>query len=360
MPANTSPLSPRARYETDLEHPGFADDPAQAAAVEALQDIQERLLQSPPGLLRRKWTPVRGLYLWGGVGRGKTYLMDCFHETLPFRRKRRIHFHRFMQEVHALRRRYRNRRDPLPLIAREMARDRVLCLDEFSVSDVADAMILSRLTQSLFARGVTLIATSNVEPGRLYEGGLQRERFLPAIDRIKRHCRILRLDGGIDYRLRVLERAEIYHHPLDAAAQRNLNTYFHCIAPEPGTADAILEIYGRGIPARRLAEGVVWFDFDALCATPRSTADYTEIARCFHTVLLGGVPVMSADADDAARRFIHLVDEFYDRQVKLILSAAAPAEALYTGRRLAFEYRRSISRLHEMASHEYLALPHLP
>lgn len=352
--------SPRARYATDLERPGFADDPAQAAVVEALQDIQERLLESPPGLIRRKWTPVRGLYLWGGVGRGKTYLMDCFYETLPFRRKRRTHFHRFMQEVHAMRRRYRNHRDPLPLIAREMARDRVLCFDEFFVSDVADAMILARLTQSLFARGVTLIATSNVRPDRLYEGGLQRERFLPAIERIERHCRVMELDNGIDYRLRVLERAEIYHHPLDEAAQRNLNGYFRDIAPEPGAADAILEINGRGIPTRRLADGVVWMDFDALCASPRSTGDYAEIARYFHTVLLGDVPVMCADQDDAARRFIHLVDEFYDRQVKLILSAAAPAETLYTGRRLTFEYRRTVSRLHEMASREYLALPHLP
>lgn len=325
-----------------------------------MQGIQERLIESPPGLLRRKWTPVRGLYLWGGVGRGKTYLMDCFYETLPFRRKRRVHFHRFMQEVHRMRRRYRNHRDPLPLIAREMAHDRVLCFDEFFVADVADAMILGRLTQALFARGVTLIATSNVKPDRLYEGGLQREQFLPAIERIKHHCRVMKLDNGIDYRLRLLERAEIYHYPLDEAAQRNLNTYFHCIAPDPGAADAILDIHGRGIPTRRLAEGVVWFDFDALCASPRSTADYTEIARCFHTVLLGDVPVMTADNDDAARRFIHLVDEFYDRQVKLILSAAAPAENLYAGRRLAFEYRRTVSRLHEMASHDYLALAHLP
>lgn len=303
---------------------------------------------------------MTGLYLWGGVGRGKTYLMDRFHESLPFGRKRRTHFHRFMQEVHARRRRYRNRRDPLSLVARDMARDRVLCFDEFFVSDIADAMILGRLTACLFARGVTLVATSNVPPDRLYEGGLQRERFLPAIERIKQHCRVLHLDGDTDYRLRALERVEIYHHPLDDAARRNLDTCFREIAPEAGAPDAVLEIHGRGIPSRRLADGVVRFDFAALCAAPRSTADYGEIARCFHTVLLGDVPVMDADADDAARRFIHLVDELYDRRVKLILSAAAPAESLYRGKRLAFEYHRTVSRLCEMASREYLALPHLP
>jgi cell division protein ZapE len=207
---------------------------------------------------------------------------------------------------------------------------------------------------------VTLIATSNTPPDRLYEGGLQRQRFLPAIERIKRHCRVLRLDGNTDYRLRALERIEIYHHPLDDAARRNLRTCFREIAPEPGVPDAILEIHGRGIPSRRLADGVAWFDFAALCASPRSTADYSEIARCFHTVLLGEAPIMDAGADDAARRFIHLVDELYDRQVKLILSAEAPAESLYRGKRLAFEYHRTTSRLCEMASCEYLALPHLP
>lgn len=352
--------SPRARYAADLQRPDFSEDPAQAAAVDALQAIHERLVETPPGLLRRRWKPVTGLYLWGGVGRGKTYLMDSFYESLPFTRKRRTHFHRFMQEVHALRRRYRNRRDPLPLIAREMARDRVLCFDEFFVSDIADAMILGRLTGSLFEHGVTLIATSNTPPDRLYEGGLQREQFLPAIERIKRHCRVLHLDSGTDYRLRVLERAEIYHYPLDAAARENMAACFRDMATEPGTADTQLDVHGRRIPARRLADGVAWFGFADLCASPRSTADYTEIARCFHTVLLDDVPVMDGDADDAARRFVHLVDEFYDRQVKLIVSAAAPPEALYRGGRLAFEYRRTVSRLHEMASREYLALPHLP
>ena len=352
--------SPRDRYAADLQQPGFSDDPAQAAVVDALQAIHDRLLATPPRWFQRRWRPVTGLYLWGGVGRGKTYLMDCFYETLPLAAKRRTHFHRFMQEVHARRRRYRNRRDPLALIARDMARERVLCFDEFFVSDIADAMILGRLTEKLFARGVTLVATSNIPPDRLYEGGLQRERFLPAIDRIKRHCRVMHLDSDTDYRLRVLERAEIYHWPLDEGARRNMESCFRDIAPEPGEPDTALEINGREIPARRLADGVVWFDFEDLCASARSTADYAELARYFHTVLLERVPIMDADADDAARRFIHLVDEFYDRQVKLIVSAEADPASLYAGKRLGFEYRRTLSRLHEMASHEYLALPHLP
>lgn len=359
MPA-TDRAAPRARYAADLARPGFKPDPAQAAAVDALQGVYDALVASPPRLLRQRWKPVPGLYLWGGVGRGKTYLMDRFFAGLPFSRKRRAHFHRFMQWVHARRKAYAQRRDPLILIARELARDRVLCFDEFFVADVADAMILGRLVGALFEQGVTLVATSNTPPQALYAGGLQREHFLPAIAGIERHCRVLQLDGATDYRLRALERAQIYHHPADASAEAHLARYFHAAAGADDEAAGPLEVNGRAIPVRAAAADVAWFDFAALCEGPRSADDYSEIARCHHTVLLSSLPVLTGDDDNAARRFIALVDEFYDRRVKLIASAAAAPDALYQGRRLAFEFQRTASRLHEMATRAYLAEAHRP
>ena len=357
------PPAPRERYAQDLRRPGFIADPAQASAVEALQRVYEALLAHPPrrrlGALR--WTRVDGLYLWGGVGRGKTWLMDVFHDALPFTRKRRTHFHRFMLEVHARRRQHQDEQDPIARVAEDIAAEtRVLCFDEFFVADIADAMILGRLTEVLFARGVTLVATSNVPPGQLYKDGLQRERFLPAIARIKQHCAVLHLDSPTDYRLRALTHAEIYHHPSDDDAETNLAAWFAELAPEPGVADATITLDGRPVPARRLAEGVAWFDFAPLCATARAAADYIELARTHHTVLLSRVPRLTTDDEDAARRFITLVDEFYDRGVKLILAADVPREQLYAGKRLAFEFQRTQSRLQEMQSQEYLARPHLP
>lgn len=357
------PPSPRERYAQDLRRPGFVADPAQAAAVEALQAVYEALLARPPKrrLGRLRWPPVDGLYLWGGVGRGKTWLMDAFHEALPFTRKRRTHFHRFMLEVHARRQQHRDEQDPIARVAEDLAaRTRVLCFDEFFVSDIADAMILGRLTEVLFDHGVTLVATSNVPPERLYQDGLQRERFLPAIARLQAHCKVLHLDSPTDYRLRALTQAEIYHHPSDAAAETNLSAWFAALAPEPGVADTELTLDGRPVRTRRLAEGVAWFDFAPLCATARSAADYIELARTHHTVLLSRVPRLTAEDEDAARRFITLVDELYDHAVKLILAAEVPREQLYAGKRLAFEFQRTQSRLQEMQSQEYLARPHLP
>jgi cell division protein ZapE len=356
-------LPPRARYARALERPGFVRDPAQARAVDALQEIHDALVARPPRrrLGRLRWTRVQGLYLWGGVGRGKTWLMDAFHDALPFSRKRRTHFHRFMLEVHERRRRHADEQDPIGLVAADLAAEaRVLCFDEFFVADIADAMILGRLTEALFAAGVTLVATSNVPPDALYRDGLQRERFVPAIERIKANCAVLHLDSPTDYRLRALTHAEIYHHPSDAAAEANLAAWFEELAPEPGQADADLPVQGRPIRARRIAEGVAWFDFAPLCATARSAADYVELARTHHSVLLSRVPPLTADDEDAARRFITLVDEFYDRGVKLILAAEVPAEQLYRGKRLGFEFQRTLSRLREMQSQEYLARPHLP
>ena len=356
-------ISPRERYVRDLQRPGFVNDAAQSRAMDALQDIYEELLAKPPKkrLSQLRWPRVQGLYLWGGVGRGKTHLMDAFYESLPFTRKQRTHFHRFMLEVHERRRQHDGELDPIARVAEDIAaQTRVLCFDEFFVSDIADAMILSRLTEVLFQNGITLIATSNILPDGLYKDGLQREQFVPAIKRIMKHCTVLNLEGATDYRLRALTQAEIYHHPSDKTAEANLASWFADIAPEPGVENADLPVHGRPIAARRLAQGVAWFDFASLCESARAAADYIEIARTHHTVLISRVPKLGRDDEDAARRFITLVDEFYDRGVKLILAAAVPCEQLYEGARLKFEFKRTLSRLQEMQSQDFLAKPHLP
>ena len=360
----SAPLSPLQRYERDLALPGFVSDPAQAHAVDALQRVWQNLLDAPP---RKKligsrliWPRVPGLYMWGGVGRGKTWLMDVFFEALPFSRKLRTHFHRFMLDVHERRKHYPGEEDPLKLVAAEYAEKyRVICFDEFFVSDIADAMILGRLFDALFAQGVTLIATSNIPPDDLYRNGLQRQNFLPAIARLKSNVSVLNVDGGTDYRLRALTHAEIYHHPCDAQAETNLAQWFTEIAPDAGREAVDLEIHGRTIHARKLAEGVAWFDYEALCEGPRGAADYIELARTHSTVLLSRVPQLGVKGEDGARRFINLVDEFYDRGVKLIIAADVPLETLYAGDKLRFEFQRTRSRLQEMQSEEYLAKPHL-
>jgi cell division protein ZapE len=367
-------VTPLERYQADLAKPGFVRDAAQQMAIGHLQRLYEELvaaeLAAPPGVVQRLLgklgrerlvEPIRGLYFWGGVGRGKTYLMDAFFESLPFERKLRAHFHRFMQRIHRELRALAGEKNPLQLIARKIAGEaRVICFDEFFVTDITDAMILGTLFEALFGHGVTLVATSNIVPDNLYKDGLQRARFLPAIELVKRHTLVLNVDGGTDYRLRALEQAELYHHPLDAAAETSLRASFEALAPEPGTADRVLEIEGRPVRARWLADDVAWFDFAELCDGPRSQNDYIELAREFHAVLVGGVPQLGADKDDQARRFINMVDEFYDRNVKLVLAAAVPLERLYSGGRLSFEFERTRSRLLEMQSHDYLARPHRP
>lgn len=362
---STRAASPRERYQADLAEPGFVPDAAQAAAVEALQKIYETLRAKRPrrGLISRRlrWPRVPGLYLWGGVGRGKTHLMDAFYESLPARHKLRTHFHRFMLDVHEQRRRYPDARDPLKRVADDIAaRVRVVCFDEFYVSDIADAMILGRLFKYLFAHGVTLVATSNCAPDDLYRNGLQRANFLPAIEMLKANVAVLNVDGGVDYRLRALTRAELYHWPNDARADEVFASAFEDIAPEPGRRGVDIEIHGRKLKVRRLAEGVAWFDFAQLCEGPRAAADYIELAREHHTVLISGIPQLTVEREDPARRFINLVDEFYDRGVKLLLAADVPQERLYTGRKLQFEFRRTRSRLVEMQTQEYLAQPHKP
>jgi len=364
---------PMERYRAELARPGFRHDPAQEAAVRELQQLHEALCRqaAEPGWRvmlrriglgpRRAATPVRGLYLWGGVGRGKTHLMDLFFESVADSRKLRTHFHRFMQRVHHDLRRVAGQKNPLKPVAARIAEEaRVLCFDEFFVADITDAMLLAGLLEELFARGVTLVATSNVEPSGLYRDGLQRQRFLPAIALLERHTRVLNVDGGIDHRLRLLEQAELYHCPLDDQADASLRRSFDSLAPEPGRADAYIEVEGRELRARRLADDVAWFDFRELCDGPRSQNDYIELAREFHAVLLSDVPCFGPDMEDQARRFINLIDEFYDRNVKLVISAASAPDGLYAGSRLDFEFQRTASRLIEMQSHDYLARPHRP
>ncbi len=360
--------TPLERYREAIATGSHQPDPAQAAAAQALDDLHKELtvrgaVAPLPRWLRRLFgerQPVRGLYLWGGVGRGKTWLMDLFHESLPFPQKRRVHFHRFMREVHRSLKALGEVRDPLERVANDIARDaRVLCFDELYVADIGDAMILGTLFEALFARGVTLVATSNQPPQDLYRDGLQRTRFLPAIAALERHTRVIEVTGGTDFRLRALERAALFHTPADAAADARLAQDFERIAGGPGRADTELEVEGRPVAARRLADGVAWFDFAALCDGPRGASDYIELARTFHTVIVSGVPRMDALRDDEARRFVTLVDEFYDRNVKLALSADAPLDGLYAGERLRFEFQRTQSRLLEMQSHDYLAEPHL-
>ncbi|WP_331344484.1 cell division protein ZapE [Cellvibrio sp. UBA7661] len=376
-PSSSIVLSPTQRYERDLARPDFRHDPAQAAAVAHLQHLYEQLVAAwraeqkasvLGALIKRFIKPkqrelVRGLYFWGGVGRGKTYLMDNFFESLPFEQKMRAHFHRFMRRVHAELKRLDGQKNPLKKVADIIAAEaRVICFDEFFVSDITDAMILGTLMEELFARGVTLVATSNIVPDGLYKDGLQRARFLPAIDLLNKHTLVVNVDGGVDYRLRALEQAELYHSPLDDEADKSLMCSFKSLVSTNSDIheNADLEVEGRMIRSRYVAEGVVWFDFVDICDGPRSQNDYIELAREYHSVILSNVPALGREKDDQARRFVNLVDEFYDRQVKLVISAAKPLVELYSTGKLDFEFQRTVSRLLEMQSHEYLARPHRP
>ncbi|WP_277603514.1 cell division protein ZapE [Bowmanella dokdonensis] len=364
-------MTPWQKYQQDLRDPDFLHDKAQENAVTHLQDLYDALLHQSvrqgwqakiTGLFRKSASePITGLYFWGGVGRGKTYLVDTFYECLPFEQKMRIHFHRFMHRVHQELKTLAGQQDPLKIVAKRFAREaKVVCFDEFFVSDITDAMILGTLMQELFSHGIVLVATSNIVPDDLYRNGLQRARFMPAIELIKKHTKVVNVDSGTDYRLRTLEQAEIYHYPLDETATANLYRYFRQLAPEEGCENQTIEIEGRKIQTLREADGVVMLEFRALCDGPRSQTDYMEISRCYQSVLVANVEQMGQQSDDIARRFIAMVDEFYERNVKLIISAAVPLEQLYTEGRLNFEFKRCLSRLKEMQSHDYLALEHLP
>lgn len=357
--------NPQAIYDELIAGEAFKADPVQAKVVQQLDRIWFELQQSSkPGLLAKltgkTHKPVTGLYMWGGVGRGKTWLMDLFYQSLPDKHKKRIHFHHFMAQVHKALAARPNARDPLPEIAREWAEHyRVLCFDEFFVSDIADAMLLSGLLQALFQQGVTLVATSNVAPDDLYRDGLQRAKFLPAIDALKKHTTSIHVDGDRDFRLRHLQRSEIYLQPLNEQAEASLKSAYQRLSGNRREARN-LRVNGRNIESRHKGDDVIWFQFDALCVQARSTADYIKIAHEFNTVILSNVPVLDESNADAARRFINLIDEFYDRNVKMLISAARPIDELYSGKRLKFEFQRTTSRLTEMQSNEYLAKPHLP
>jgi cell division protein ZapE len=395
--------APGQAYAAGVERGDWQDDPAQHPALAELDRIHAAVLSAAAGngglfsrlLGRDRRASIPGLYLWGGVGRGKTFLIDLFYDALPLKdvaaegrtnaprprsgrggdhprsgwwgegesgtvgQKHRTHFHRFMREVHAQLRAHAGERDPLAALAGDWGRRlRVLALDEFFVSDIGDAMLLARLLEGLFAQGTVLVTSSNTPPQALYQGGLQRARFLPAIELIERHCHVLELDSDTDYRLRALTRSPVYRAPLDDASDDWLRARWEELTAGVPREDGPLSIDGRDIPVRALAEGQAWFDFADLCEGPRATADYIEVARERHTVLLGGIPRFDGGNDDPARRFVHLVDEFYDRHVNLVCTADAAPQDLYSGDRLAAAFERTASRLVEMQSAEYLALEH--
>jgi len=365
--------SPLERYRQELLKPDVLADASQQQAVEALNVLWRELCEldhrRDSSLLARvrAWAKSeaevgpKGLYFWGGVGRGKTWLMDMFYDALPFDRKMRTHFHRFMRRVHQELKQLNNVKDPLDKVGELIANEaQVICFDEFFVSDITDAMILANLLDALFKRGVILVATSNVEPQNLYRDGLQRVRFLPAIALLQSHCETHNLDGGVDYRLRTLEQAALYYSPLGESAHQSLGEFFEKLVPDANAirANVPLAIEGRALFAYREAEDVAWFDFKALCDGPRSQNDYIELAREYHAVLLENVPSFVGSNDDQARRFVNLVDEFYDRGVKLIISAESEIQSLYVSGNLSFEFERTVSRILEMQSTDYLACEH--
>lgn len=357
-------MSLAQRYARDVDNNGFTPDPIQLQAIASLQNLSDTLnheARASRHLFTRLVAGTRrvpGIYLWGSVGRGKTYLMDMFYDSLSEVSRERVHYHKFMLEIHEQLRQLPKSPNPLTIIGRQIAdRTRVLCLDEFHVNDVADAMILAGLLRTLFRFGLTLVATSNTPIENLYRNGLQRERFLPAIELLCDYLVQVNLQTGQDYRLLHLASGDSYL-PAGDNAQLRLLRKFHDLSTGDVEFDKPLKISGRDICTCALANGVVWFDFHALCETPRAAKDYLEIASQFHTVFVSDIPMLGDAQDSAAKRFMHLVDALYDHRVKLVVSASRPAETIYQGRLLRGEFGRTVSRLIEMASNEYLAMPH--
>ena len=352
-------------FEAALKSHGYEADDSQRAAARRLQQLYSELLgfkaarRSQLRKLLSRAQPPRGVYFWGGVGRGKSFLMDCFFDAVPYRRKRRVHFHAFMQQIHDALKKHKSEADPLAQVADELAKStRLLCFDEFHVSDIADAMILGRLVEALFERGVILVATSNYPPDGLYPNGLQRQNFLPTIELLKKRLEVFELDAGVDYRLRSLERMDIYVVPNGPEADAKLADDFRQICGEPSPEDGPLEILGRPLKTRQRSLGAIWFEFQELCGGPRSQNDYLELARRYHSLLISDVPKMGREHANEARRFTWLVDVLYDFRVKLIMSAEVEANLLYTDGPHANEFTRTVSRLIEMRTREYLAEPH--
>ena len=353
-------MSVKQAYEAELKTRGYTADPAQLRAVDALERcasewtvFKSARSNALKKLINRPDVP-RGVYLYGGVGRGKSFLMDCFYNAVPLNRKTRLHFHEFMREVHRELSNLQGTVNPLDVLAKQIAKKyRLICFDEFHVADITDAMILHRLLAALFENGVGMVTTSNFRPDDLYPGGMHRDRILPAIALLNANLEIVNVDNGVDYRRRTLDQVKFYHVPLGAQADAQMRDAFHRIA-ETQDENPVLHIESREIHARRKAGGVVWFDFKTLCGGPRSQNDYLEIATQFHTVFLSDVPQMPVRMASEARRFTWLVDVLYDRRVKLVLSAQVAPEQLYTEGPLSHEFPRTVSRLHEMQSKEFL------
>lgn len=353
------------QLQADAAARGLRLDAAQTNALRAFDRLAadlERNGHAERSLFRmfQRQQPVRGIYLWGGVGRGKSFLMDSFFDWVPVERKQRIHFHRFMQDVHRDLKAMQGTENPLVEIARNRARDiRLLCLDEFHVTDIGDAMLMRNLLEGLLDHGVVLVTTSNQHPDNLYRDGLQRSQFVPAIELLKGRLEVVEVDGEVDYRLRALEKGGVYHGVAGVATDQAMAESFDEISGTRGGQPADLEIENRVMTARRVAAGVAWFDFDELCGGPRGQADYIELARRFHTILISGLRRFGANDRDKRRRFTWLVDEFYDRRVKLIISAEAGLPEIYAGVAHDTETERTLSRLIEMQTHQYLGEPHL-
>jgi cell division protein ZapE len=357
-------LSVRATYEAELKQRGYTTDPAQQRAIDALERCASEWAtykQRRSNALKKMFVKPeipRGVYMFGGVGRGKSFLMDCFFNAVPIRRKTRLHFPHELMEVHRELRDLQGTVNPLDELGRRIAeRYKLICFDEFHVADVTDAMILHRLLDALFKAGVGFVTTSNFHPDGLYPNGLHRDRILPAIELLKQKLEVINVDNGTDYRQRTLTHIELYHCPLGDAADAAMDKTFGELA-EAHDESPVMHIESREIHARRRAGGVIWFDFQTLCGGPRSQNDYLEIATQFHTLMLSGVPQMAVRQASEARRFTWLIDVLYDRRVKLVMSAAVPPEQLYTDGPMAHEFPRTVSRLGEMQSAEYLALAH--
>ncbi len=355
-------MSVKENYQKELQVRGFQSDPAQLRAIDALERCanewaayKEKRSNKFKKLINRPPIP-RGVYMYGGVGRGKSFLMDCFFDAVPIQRKTRLHFHEFMREVHRELRELQGTVNPLDVLGKQISqRYKLFCFDEFHVADITDAMILHRLLDALFDNGVGFVTTSNFKPDDLYPNGMHRDRIMPAIALLNQELDVINVDNGTDYRRRTLEQVDLYHCPMGEQADAAMTDAFNRLAECPDE-NPVLHIEAREIKARRRAGGVVWFDFKEICGGPRSQNDYLEIATQFHTVLLSDVPYMPVRRAAEARRFTWLIDVLYDRRVKLILSAEVAPEALYTEGPMAHEFPRTVSRLNEMQSAEFLAL----
>lgn len=369
-------MSLTEQYKKALQQPDMVHDAMQEQAIVKLETLTQTLISNNNNTLLntiKKMSPckifqqeaVRGLYFWGGVGRGKTWLMNLFYEELDIKDKYRIHFHHFMLDIHeklgALSKQKKSAKNPLQQIARDLSKKhKLLCIDEFIVTNITDAMILSELFHALFKHRVCLVATSNRVPDDLYLNGLQRERFLPAIELIKKHTEVVQLDGGIDHRTSLLEQADVFYAPITENTHQQIEQRMQELAITPVAENKTLNILKREIKTISCSEEIAWFDFDVICTAPRAAQDYIELAQQFNTIIVSNIPVMDEYSDDKARRFIYLIDELYDRNVKLIASATAAPEKLYQGDMLAFAFRRTSSRLIEMRSHQYLSQSHKP